>query len=96
LSSKDRDALVQAYARARWGRDADSREAARIGESLERSLRERIDVLGCDGQRLLKVHPADVMTELVTLETEAMLEDSAVRSASSNYRGSPRHGRSRR
>lgn len=86
LDSKDRDALVQAYAGARWGRSANSLEAARIGQSLERSLRDRIDALGIDGQRLLKVHPADVMAELVTLETEALLEDSSARMKAARLR----------
>lgn len=75
--------LAQAYAAARWSHRPDAGDAARIGDSLDSALRDRIDALGLDAERLLAVTPDHVLHELQALEKEAILEDAgALRSAS--------------
>jgi hypothetical protein len=72
--------LIHAYARARWSRDADVHAATDLGVRLGRELRDRIDVLGMDAERLLTAPPADALSRLEALEKEAMLEDASASS----------------
>jgi hypothetical protein len=72
--------LIHAYARARWGGDANAESADDLGLRLGRDLRHRIDVLGSDAERLLNADPADALTRLEALEKEAMLEDASATS----------------
>jgi hypothetical protein len=84
--------LIHAYARARWGGDADRESADDLGARLGRDLRHRIDVLGSDAERLLTADPADALTRLEALEKEAMLEDASAtsRAAKVHARGEVR------
>lgn len=90
--------VVQAYARARWGDDADAQEALRISKQLDRNIQHRIDVLGFDGERLLSVPPGEVLAMLDTLEAEALLEDSGASESvlRGAYGHSAGHGQNRR
>jgi hypothetical protein len=74
-------ALMQDYLRARWGRTPDKEAAEELGGRLDRALRNRLDVLGADAERLLDIEPARMMTELEALEREAALEDADAESA---------------
>lgn len=96
--------LVHAYAQARWGKMPDQDEVRRIGAQLSREIKDRLDVLGADGERLLEAGPADVMEKLQALESEARREDTLVERAaarrhaqepSGRYRAPPRDGRHR-
>jgi hypothetical protein len=86
--------LIHAYARARWGGNADRESADDLGARLGRDLRHRIDVLGSDAERLLTADPADALTRLEALEREAMLEDASAtsRAAKVHARGEVRTG----
>lgn len=77
---KELGALLQAYARACLGGNADPQAANSAGARIERELRDRIDVLGADVERLLAVDAHDVLAELEALETEAALEDAGSQS----------------
>jgi hypothetical protein len=70
--------LMQQYARCWWEGSRDREAADRLGTRLGRDLRDRIDVLGIDIERLLAVDPARAPAELETLEKEAALENAAV------------------
>lgn len=72
--------LIHAYARARWSGDANEQAADDLGLRLGRDLRDRIDVLGMDAERLLTAMPADALIRLEALEKEAMLEDASASS----------------
>jgi hypothetical protein len=73
-------ALIHAYARSRWSGDANEQAADDLGARLGRDLRDRIDVLGMDADRLLTATPADALVRLEALEKEAMLEDASASS----------------
>ena len=83
---EDLGALVQAYARAIWGDSVDKAEADRLGTLLGPNLRDRIDVLGFDCERLVKVAETDVMRRLDALENEANREDANVRARAASVR----------
>lgn len=68
--------IVQEYARARWGREPDRAAADRLTPLLARELRDRVDALGIDVERLLKVEPHSVIGELEALEEETVLENA--------------------
>jgi hypothetical protein len=77
---KELGALLQAYARACLGGNADLQAANSAGARIERELRDRIDVLGADVERLLAVDANDALAELEALETEAAREDAGSQS----------------
>nr|MBS0021316.1 hypothetical protein [Gammaproteobacteria bacterium] len=64
-------ALIQAYLPARWGDTPDDGAAIGPGARLDDGLRDRVDQLGVDGERLLQVSAAQVLAELERLEREA-------------------------
>jgi hypothetical protein len=78
--------LIHAYARARWSGDANEQAANDLGGRLGRDLRDRIDVLGMDAERLLTATPADALMRLEALEKEAMLEDASAPSQAAKVR----------
>lgn len=80
-------ALMQDYLRARWGRTPDKEAAEELGARLERTLRNRLDMLGADAERLLDIEPARVMAELEALEREAALEDAGAEPAARRTQG---------
>jgi hypothetical protein len=86
LGSEELGALVQAYTRAKWGSEGDPSGADRLGARLDRQLRDRVDVLGVDGERLLTVRPADVLATLEALEREAFREDAGAEAAAIRLR----------
>lgn len=67
--------LVQDYVRAKWRRPGTIGPADDVGQGLDPALRERIDLLGTDDERLLLVRPEEVIGCLTELEHEAWLED---------------------
>jgi hypothetical protein len=64
--------------------------AKMFGQHLGLSLLSRIDVLGIDCAKLLKVAPASVMQKLAELEQQAALEDSGMLEQASPRRGPDR------
>lgn len=64
--------LVQAHIRAKWGDGARRPDNAR----LTPALRERVDALGFDCERLLDVAADEVLDRLSALEREATQEDA--------------------
>lgn len=79
-------AMIQAYLRAHWSDDPDEAAMARSGEGLEPRLRDRIDILGLDGERLLDVGAEAVLVELEKLEQAAAREDALVAPAADRIR----------
>jgi hypothetical protein len=79
-------ALVQAYAGAKWGERSDKAEAARLGALLDPDLRDRIDTLGGDCERLLRIPDTEVMRRLGALEEEAHREDASMRARAGRVR----------
>ena len=77
--------LIQDYVKARWGEPGGERAAA-PGALLDEELRERVDILGMDGVRLLRVSAMDVLAELERLEREAAREDARVAVAAARVR----------
>lgn len=77
--------LIQDYVKARWGEPGGERAAA-PGALLDEALRERVDILGMDGVRLLHVAAVDVLAELERLEGEAAREDARVAVAAARVR----------
>ena len=73
---KELGALIQDYARACLGGAPDLQAANSAGVRIERELRDRIDVLGADVERLLAVDANNALAELEALETEAAREDA--------------------
>lgn len=71
-------ALMQAYVRTKWAGTPDPEEALPAGAALGEDIAERIDVLGFDSEKLLRVEPAEVTDLLQRLEREAAKEDSRV------------------
>lgn len=71
--------LIQSYTRVRWGSGRNGREADRLGASLDRDLRDRIDLLGIDAEQLLSVDSDQVLSELRSLEKEGIQEDANAR-----------------
>jgi hypothetical protein len=97
--------LVHAYAQAKWGKNPDKDEAVRIGAQLGREIKDRLDVLGADGECLLNAGPEGVMAKLRALESEALREDSLaeraaarrhVQDASGPFRSTARDWRQKR
>lgn len=84
--TKELGRLLQEYARARWGSNPDGREAERLSIRLDRTFRDRIEMLGMDVERLLGVDPDQVLPELQALEREAALEDAGARSTATGVR----------
>lgn len=70
--------LIQDYIRAKWGRGDRDVSADELGRRLEPSLRERIDLLGVDDEKLLGIGPQDVLRRIQELERDALREDSGV------------------
>ncbi|MEY6432504.1 hypothetical protein ABC977_08815 [Thioalkalicoccus limnaeus] len=80
-------ALIQAYLLARWGEEPDASALTELAAGLEPGLRDRIDVLGLDGERLLDVGAEAVLAELESLERAAAREDARVANAADRIRG---------
>lgn len=78
--------LIQSYARARWYAGPEKQEAVGLETQLERGLRDRIDALGADIERLLLADPADALSELEALEHEAAMEDAGAKLEASRLR----------
>jgi hypothetical protein len=84
--NEDLAAVVQAYARAKSSDSFDKAEAERLGALLDPKLRDRIDALGSDCERLVKIPEADVMRRFEALELEAHREDASVRARAGRVR----------
>ena len=69
---------IQDYIRAKWGRAGATLSADELGRKLDPALRERIDRLGVDDEKLLGVKPEDVLSRIEELERDALREDSGV------------------
>jgi hypothetical protein len=81
LSASDRTEpghLIQNYIRAKWGRGEKDVSADELGRRMDPILRERIDLLGVDDEKLLGVGPQDVLRRIQELERDALREDSGV------------------
>jgi hypothetical protein len=70
--------LIQDYIRAKWGRGDREVSADELGRRLDPTLRERIDLLGVDDEKLLGIGPHDVLRRIQELERDALREDSGV------------------
>ena len=70
--------MIQDYIRAKWGRAGIVLSAEELGRKLDPALRERIDLLGVDDEKLLGVKPEDVFNRIEELERDALREDSGV------------------
>lgn len=79
-------AVIQAYARARWGDEPDESLVAELEANLDPDLCDRIDVLGLDGKRLLDVGAEAALAELEKLERAAAQEDARVVGAADRIR----------
>lgn len=92
--------VVQDYVRAKCGRPGAPLSVDQLGGKLDPQLRERIDRLGVDDEKLLGVRPEEVFHLIEQLEHDALREDSGVsehRKASlSSTRPSGRHAAPRR
>lgn len=93
-------AAIQSYVHARWGERGDRGTATAV-QPLDADLRERLDALGMDGERLLGIPTGQVMEALRSLEQLALLEDDAAAAAAAQQRAgeerdwqAPRHNRS--
>lgn len=84
--AKQPGAMIQAYVRTRWGDATDVALVARSEAGLEPELRNRIDILGFDAERLLNVDAAAVLIELEKLEQAAAREDARVAAAANRIR----------
>ncbi len=78
IDQKDSGLIIQDYVRAKCGRGGVTLSADELGRKLDPGLRERIDLLGIDDEKLLAVKPEDVMSRLEHLERDALREDSGV------------------
>jgi hypothetical protein len=78
IDQKDCGPMIQDYVRARWRRGGVTLSADELGRKLDPALRERIDLLGIDDEKLLGVKPEEVMSRLERLERDALREDSGV------------------
>jgi len=70
--------LIQDYIRAKWDRGGTALSADELGRKLDPILRERIDLLGVDDEKLLGIGPEDVLRRIQELERDAHREDSGV------------------
>jgi hypothetical protein len=99
-NDKDFGPLIQDYVRAKWGRGGLTLSADELGRKLDPALRERVDLLGVDDEKLLGVKPEDVIRRIEALERDALREDSQIgahkRSFAAASRPSGRTARSRR
>jgi hypothetical protein len=99
-NGKDFGPIIQDYVRAKWGRGDKTLTADELGRKLDPALRERIDLLGVDDEKLLAVQPQDVISRIEALERDALREDSQVgvhkRSFSHVPQPTGRNSRSRR
>ena len=99
-NGKDFGPIIQDYVRAKWGRGDKTSTADELGRKLDPALRERVDLLGVDDEKLLAVQPQDVIARIEALEREALQEDSQVgvhkRSFSHVPQSSGRNSRQRR
>jgi hypothetical protein len=78
IDQKDSGLMIQDYVRARLRRGGVTLSADELGRKLDPDLRERIDLLGIDDEKLLGVKPEEVMARLERLERDALREDSGV------------------
>jgi len=74
-------ALIQAYLRSRWGDEHEASEVGRMAAAIEPELKDRVDILGLDGEALLEVQAEAVLAKLEALERAAALEDGRVSGA---------------
>jgi hypothetical protein len=99
-NGKDFGPIIQDYVRAKWGRGDKATTAEDLGSKLDPALRERVDLLGVDDEKLLAVQPHEVNGRIEALERDALREDSQVgahkRSFSHVPQSSGRNSRSRR
>jgi hypothetical protein len=83
--------LIQAYLREkRRPQVADEERLRRIAAQLDVKLKERIDALGLDGERLLLVQPSEVMRQIQAMEREASLEDARAAAAAARMSSTAR------
>jgi hypothetical protein len=78
INDKDFGPMIQDYVRAKWGRGDMTVTADELGRKLDPALRERVDLLGVDDEKLLGVRPEEVIRRIESLEREALREDSGV------------------
>ena len=71
-------ALVQAYVKAKLGNAPNETEADNLAVSLDPQLKERVDILGFEGETLLNVAADEVLSMLARLENQAAREDARV------------------
>jgi len=67
---------LRAYIHAKWAAEFNPVEVARLGELLGTGLRDRVDALGGDAERLLGVDSTEILGRLEALEREAAEENA--------------------
>lgn len=67
---------IQEYARSKQGGGAGTEGAPFGGAGIDPALRDRVDMLGIDCERLLEVPPERALGQLEALEREAEREDA--------------------
>jgi hypothetical protein len=85
--------ILQAYVHARWASRPDAQAVARIAAQVDAKLRERVDALGFDAERLLTVGPNAALQELERLEHEAARKDARAAQAAAKAGRQRRRGR---
>src|SRR5690606_15997608 len=73
--------LIQDYVKFRWSEESDDRVSYNIEARISPELKERIDILGFDADKLLDAEPEHVLTKLEMLELEARREDARIKSS---------------
>ena len=75
---KDSGLMIQDYVRAKWGRGGLNLSSDELGRKLDPAMRDRVDLLGIDDEKLLGVAPEDVVSRIEKLERDALREDGRV------------------
>ncbi|MEQ8349176.1 MAG: hypothetical protein RIB84_06945 [Sneathiellaceae bacterium] len=78
-------ALIQAYIRTRWSEPAASGGGDQPSAQPDAELRERLEVLGLDALKLLRIAPGAVPGELRLLEQQSMQEDARALAAAGRH-----------
>lgn len=78
-------ALIQAFIRLRWGEQVDPAAEKLPPEMPDADLRDRLETLGLDALKLLRVSPAAVPGELRLLEQQSVQEDARALAAAGRH-----------
>lgn len=84
--------VVQAYVKAKFGDSPDEALASCLGAYLDPQLKERVDILGFEGEKLLDVDTPEVLATLAQLEDQAAREDAHVRKVAVQVRANEAKG----